>query len=96
LYEADFETPRGQREALLESVFDDAPGDMALGSVTCKSSICKVTYALAQGDKRSSTQLNAANDLLVNGISTAYGGADLDVLRGTDQYGNQVLYIQER
>ena len=96
LFEKDYETARGLREEAVEAAFSDAPAKFALQEVSCRSSICKITYRLQSPEELSSSAINASNDFLVNGISAAYGGVDLDVLRGTDQYGNQVLYIQER
>ena len=94
LFQSDYGSSIGYQEQTLLNVFRGANDNIGLKDVSCKSTICKVTYQIANVDSLSSGGINSAKDSLINDISDGYENANLHIIHGADEYGNQVMYIQ--
>ncbi len=96
LFRADYGAPMDEEEERLSRLFQSSGEVVSLTDLRCRSTICRATYQIANLAGLPSSGINAARDAIVNGIAEGYGGAGVHVIHGADQYGNQVMYIQNR
>jgi hypothetical protein len=95
LYEADYGPPPQGQEALLSSAFDSAGIGGSDAQVSCKSTVCKVTYRSDEAGANALPGVASLDDRLIGELTEGYG-RDLRIHHATDESGNQVMYIQER
>ena len=96
LFQADYGAPMAGEEEMLSTLFQSSGRVANLADLRCRSRICRATYQIANASGLPSSAINAARDAIVDGLSEAYGSAGVHVIHGTDQYGNFVMYIQNR
>jgi hypothetical protein len=96
LYKSDYGAALEGREERLSAAFDSAGVNGGLAQVSCKSTICKVTYRADEMNISGISGVSALDDRLVNELTEGYRGADLRMHHGSDESGNRVMYIEER
>lgn len=96
LFQADHGSPMAGEEEMLSTLFQSNDQVANLADLRCRSRICRATYQIANASELPSSAINAARDTIIVGLSEAYSSAGVHVIHGTDQYGNFVMYIQNR
>jgi hypothetical protein len=88
-FEADNGKPLGDYTATIDTALHAAQG-IQVTSTDCRNSICKITYT------KSPSATQDSDPELVDRLSQAMPGRDVELLYANDAYGNDVVYIQLR
>jgi hypothetical protein len=78
----------------ITSAFEQSEEAVFLKDVECRSTVCKVTYDELTADSGNGFGSSSVQDSIINNVGKSFEGEDLDIRHGTDDRGNEVMYIQ--